>query len=272
MVVWAWLQPTVWALAGAPVVGAAVRLVGSHAVAGGGRPRLRFSRDALASTLSLGRWIGLTTAFGFLASQADRLILGRLVSPELLGVYTVAFFLSEGAAALGVRIARRVLHPAFRSAAAAGKLPLVYRAARRRLAFALLPAAGAVLARGSFLVEILYDTRYAEAGWMLELLALRIVTSTLLPPAAVALLALGDARTELLAAAARALWLVSALPLGFAWAGLPGAVGAVALCDLVRLPLLWRGLARHGLLRPATELLDLAWVAAGAALAWLALP
>jgi len=129
-----------------------------------------------------------------------------------------------------------------------------------------------VLVRGSLLVGFLYDVRYAEAGWMLELLALRIATSALLPPAAAVLLALGDARTEMRAAALRALWLLAALPLGYACAGLTGAVAAVAVCDLARLPLLWLGLARHGLLDPAAELGDLLWLVPGAALAWLVLP
>jgi hypothetical protein len=107
---------------------------------------------------------------------------------------------------------------------------------------------------------------------MLELLSLRIASGALLPPAASALLALGDARTEMRASALRAVWLLAALPIGFAWAGLTGAVAAVAVADFVRLPVLWLGLDRHGLLDPAAELGDLLWLVAGAGLAWLVLP
>jgi O-antigen/teichoic acid export membrane protein len=270
MILWAWLHPTVWALAGAPVIGSLARLAGSHALSGGFVQRLRPSREALARTLQIGRFLVFSTALGFVASQSDRLILGRLISPELLGVYSVAFFLSEGVAQLAVRIGQRVLHPTFRKAAGAGALAGVYRRTRRQLALALLPIAGAVLVHGDLVVGLLYDARYQAAGWMLEMLALRIATSALLPPAAAVLLALGDARTELGAAAARALWLVAALPTGFFWAGLEGAVTAVAAADLVRLPILWRGLARHGLLDLRAELSDLVWLAAGAGLAWLA--
>lgn len=271
MIAWAWWHPTVWALAAAPVAGAALRAIASHALSGGFRHRLHFSRDVLAQTLRIGRFIGLSTALGFVASQSDRLMLGRLISPELLGVYTVAFFLSEGAAQLSARLAKQVLHPAFRKAAVAGTLAAAYRSARRRLAWLVLPVAGAVAVRGSLLVGFLYDERYAEAGWMLELLALRIATSALLPPAAAALLALGDARTEMRAAALRASWLLVSLPLGWALAGLTGAVAAVAVCDLVRLPVLWLGLARQRLLDVRAELADLAWLVLGAALAWLVL-
>jgi O-antigen/teichoic acid export membrane protein len=272
MIAWAWWRPSVLALAAAPVVGAAARLIASHALTGGFAHRLRLRRDVLAGACQIGRWIGLSTAFGFVASQSDRLILGGLIPAERLGVYTVAFFLSEGAAQLAVRLAQSVLHPTFRQAALAGTLAQVYRSARRRIAWLVLPIAGAMLVRGSLLVDWLYDARYAEAGWMLELLALRIATSALLPPAAAALLALGDARTEMRAAALRALWLLVALPLGWIFAGLAGAVAAVAVCDLVRLPILWIGLARHGLLRVGAELSDLLWLAAGAGLAALVLP
>jgi O-antigen/teichoic acid export membrane protein len=272
MIAWAWWRPSVWALAGAPVAGAALRVLAGHWLTGGFQQRLRFERAVLAGTLRIGRWIGLATAFGFLANYSDRLILGRLVSPELLGVYTVAFFLSEGAAQLARRLGVRVLHPAFRQAAAAGALAETYRKARRRIALLLLPVAGGVLARGSLVVDWLYDPRYAAAGWMLELLAIRIAAGALVHPASAALLALGDARSEVGAAAARAAWLLLGLPLAFAAAGLEGAVACVALADLPRLPLLWRGLARQGLLDVRAELSDLLWLAAGFALASRLLP
>ena len=35
----------------------------------------------------------LSSILGFLFAQGDRLLLGTYITPELLGVYTVAFFL-----------------------------------------------------------------------------------------------------------------------------------------------------------------------------------
>ena len=59
--------------------------------------RNRFCWDASCVTeiIRFGKWIFLATAFWFFALNADKLILGRLVSLSVLGVYGIAFQMSD---------------------------------------------------------------------------------------------------------------------------------------------------------------------------------
>jgi O-antigen/teichoic acid export membrane protein len=59
------------------------------------RPRFVWDKECVRTLLSFGKWILIGTALTFLATQSDRLILGKLVSIETLGVYGIAFALSD---------------------------------------------------------------------------------------------------------------------------------------------------------------------------------
>ena len=60
----------------------------------GRRNRFRLEREAALSMLRFGRWIFLSTALTFVASEGDRLLMGKLLTMEELGVYNIAFFLA----------------------------------------------------------------------------------------------------------------------------------------------------------------------------------
>ena len=59
------------------------------------RPRFVLDKECVHSLLHFGKWILVGTVLTFLATQSDRLILGKLISLEALGVYGVAFALSD---------------------------------------------------------------------------------------------------------------------------------------------------------------------------------
>ncbi len=273
MVVWALLDPspTVWILVAGPLTGSVIRAVLTYIAVPGIRQRLRWEPRAAHSLLHFGKWLILTSAVSFLAMQGDRLLLGRLVSVEFLGIYSIAHFVSDAASQAVRRISQRVLYPAFGEIARnqPDALAAVYWRARRYLDLSILPAASVLAFAGGHLIEFLYDDRYIEAGWMLRILSVRIALSSILPPANMCLLALGNPRYNLVGNVARAAWVFVALPLGFEFAGMTGAVIAIAASDAARLPFLWWGLHRYGLLSLRRELLRLCWIPAAALLAGL---
>jgi O-antigen/teichoic acid export membrane protein len=97
------------------------------------------------------------------------------------------------------------------------------------------------------LVRFLYDSRYWQAAWMLPLLAIglwpRLLCGTLEP----ALYALGKPQYTAAAQAARVALTVGGVLVGFAWAGILGAVTAIALNDLIYYLVVNFGLRREGL-------------------------
>ena len=63
------------------------------------------------SLVHFGKWILLSTAFCFFASQADRLILGRLISFQPAGVYGIAYSVSDIPRAVINAFSKRVGYP-----------------------------------------------------------------------------------------------------------------------------------------------------------------
>lgn len=272
MVVWALLVPSVWALVGGGLAHAVTRLLLSHFALPGPRNRIHWDPAAWRALFQFGRWIFLATGVHFIAGQADRLLLGHYLPLGVLGVYSVAFLLSDAVARVGSQVSHRVLYPAFSRVARHDRkrLGVVYYRTRLLLDAGFLSGAGLLMTVGQHVVHLLYDERYAAACWMIQILALRIAFNTTLPPAAMALSSIGFPRYGFIASCGRAAFLVLGIPLGWALGGIVGAVWAIALADLAMLPPLWWGMHRNGLLSLLRELRAVAFLLAGLLLGTLA--
>jgi len=66
-----------------------------HRLIPGSSKRFATGIKGQSTYFSLGRWIFISTAVTFLGMQADRLILGKLISFEAVGIYGIALALSE---------------------------------------------------------------------------------------------------------------------------------------------------------------------------------
>jgi O-antigen/teichoic acid export membrane protein len=82
------------------------------------------------------------------------------------------------------------------------------------------------------MIRLLYDRRYAAAGWMLPLLAIGIWPSALYQTIEGALVTVGQPRYGAFANLAKVIFTAAGIPLGFRWGGIAGAVVVVALNDL----------------------------------------
>lgn len=264
MVVWALWSPSVWALVGGGLVGALVRMIGSHLLIPGIRVRLCWEKEAIRGLLSFGKWIFLSSAVHFLASQGDRLLLGKLVSMGTLGVYSLAFNLAMMLQLLSSRLSGQVLYPALSQIGRAQpeRLPDAYYSARRHLDI-LLVGAGVMMTGGSAIISVLYDERYAAAGWMLQLLGIRTAMACLNCPAESYLVSRGYPSYCLMRRVATMSWMLAGLPLGWYLAGLQGVVLAAATAEAPTLAVFWYGLSRRGVLRPRRELRVIGYLLVG---------
>lgn len=234
-IVLAWLTRSVWALVLGMIAGSAARTLLSHVFLPGHRNRLHWEKDAAASLFHFGKWVFVSSVVTFLAQQGDRLVFGKMLSLALLGVYNIALSLCEAPATLISTISFRIFFPLFSEMRRS--TPDVDSAYRRAsAAVALLGGAGAIglMIAGPFLIQVLYDSRYAEAGWILRLLAIGIWGTSLVHFTASVVLASGQVKWLAAANAARLAWVVGAIPLAFHRWGLEAAVVAVAVADLPR--------------------------------------
>jgi len=275
MIVWAWLHPTVWALVGATLVRSALVLIASHGIRVAPRNRIAWDAGAAVSLFHFGKWIFGSSALHFVSRQADRLLLGRFIGMTGLGVYSIAVFLSEALADVVTRVTHGVLFAALSEVHRQdrARIPDVFYRARLPLDAGIQTALGGLAAAGSLLVSVLYDTRYADAGWILQALAFRVSLFSVLTPAETCLFAMGHTRYGFYRSVARALWIVVALPVGWSLGGLPGVVTAVALSELPVLLVIWPAIHRYGVLRLRREALAFGFfavgMAGGEAIVWL---
>jgi O-antigen/teichoic acid export membrane protein len=170
----AWWMRSVWSLVLGTFVQSTMKMVASHVLLDGERNRFRWDKEVLKEIGNYGRWILLSTALGYAAIQGDRLVLGRLLSVQFLGVYTVALTLSQLPTEVIRQAAGKVLFPSYSELmrTAPHKLYPMLRKTRLLLLAAAWTGCFMMIGLGSWLITLLYDERYADAAWMLPVMAI----------------------------------------------------------------------------------------------------
>jgi O-antigen/teichoic acid export membrane protein len=240
----------------------------AHAYEEDGAPnRLRWDKDALAQMMSFGRWIFASTVLTFLVGQSDRLIFGALIPLAALGVYSVAAMIALLPATALSRMASSVFFPIYSRIHNEGRelSPVFLRMRRPLLVFGgwLI---GGLAGGGQSAVQLLYDDRYAQAGWILQWLALGCWFAVLEGINSAALLARGQSNWTAAASAGKLAGMLTLIPLGFHLGGFPGAVVGLALSDVLKYAVSAFAVSRAGLPCLAQDLRLTAWVLASAAL------
>jgi O-antigen/teichoic acid export membrane protein len=177
MLVWVWLDRTIWALVAGGVSSSIIRNIIVYYIVPGEPNKWHLEREAVLEILHFGKWIFMASIVGFLFNNGDRLLLGGLISAKELGVYTVAFFLVNS---ISHMVSRLVGNAAFPALSETGRerpaqLRQVYYHFRLLFDSGLLFFAGFFYMTGEWIIHLLYDSRYHEAGRIMEILALLLV-------------------------------------------------------------------------------------------------
>jgi O-antigen/teichoic acid export membrane protein len=240
-----------WRSVWAPVVGllvaVAVRSALSFLLPSAGQ-RFAFDRAIIRRIVRFGKWIAVTSLVMYAATNFDRLYLASAVPLATLGIYGVARAIAELPTTLARRISYQVIFPSLAGAAHGGVADGHAEIGRTRLLFALAACSGVAAAAGcaDLLIALIYDPRYQQAGWMLAVLLLGGVFAILSNLNEALLLAAGRPALSSYANLLRFGTLAAGLVAGFAFAGLPGAVVAVALAELCQYGYIALGQLRIG--------------------------
>ncbi|MEP1330919.1 oligosaccharide flippase family protein [Pseudophaeobacter sp.] len=272
MVLLAWISGSVIALVLGGVVQAAAKLALTYYGLPGMRNQFRWEATAAKELIRFGKWIFLSTAFWFLTSQGDRAILGKFVSLEVLGVYNIGFFLASFPMLLGHAVNQRLMIPVYRDkpVAADPQNRRRQRQLRTGLTAAILSLLLLMAWIGPWLVDLLYDDRYVQAGPMIVLISLTLVPAVITMTYDQAALAAGDSRGFFAFTACRALLQTGFFLLAVAWFGLPGGILAMGLSMLAAYPVLIWLARKHQAWDPLHDSVFAAIATAlgGAALFW----
>ena len=246
----------VWALVVGNLASLLYKAALSHSpVIPGIRNKFRWEKAAVKDILHFGKWIFLGTAFFFFASQADRLYLGRFVPLAVLGVYGIAYQISDVPRSVINAFSYRVGYPFI---AKIIHLPI----AEFRTQF--LGYRRYVLLLGAFLLSLmviwgdvvihkLYKPIYADdAAWMVPILAIGLWHTLMYQTTSPVLLSMGKSKYNAVGNAVFCFTMLVAIPIGFHYWGLLGAVIAVAAGDFPLYCVFQFGATREGV-RPLKQ-------------------
>jgi O-antigen/teichoic acid export membrane protein len=269
MVVSALAKPSVWALVLGGIVTAASRMALSHLLLPGVRNRPLWDRASAAALIRFGRWVFLSTLLAFAVMQSDRLIFGRLIPMDRLGIYSIAITWATLPSLVVDKVMNSVLFPAL---SRANDTPATIRDAYRSLRTSWLLLGGftsaCLVAAGPQLVELLYDDRATEAGWIIQLLATAGWFLILETANATVLLAKGRSDWVAAGSFAKLIGMVTLISLGHAFYGFPGALVGFAASELARYVTSTVAVAKERVSLVRDDVLVTLAFAAASALAW----
>lgn len=231
-----------------------MRLVVSYRLIPGARNEIAWDSNAARELVRFGGWIFLSTACMFLASTADRMVVGK-INVATLGRYHLATQLVQIPVLLMSAVGHQMAFPLFSRLLREGRplrdvFPAVHAALAGFGGF-LITGAAAV---GPTLVRCLYDSRYVDpdansAGvpqyiqWLIPAAWFAILQAN----CEIVLLALGHTRRVAVGQAVKLLCVPVFLGVGYQRYGIPGLIAGYTLAEVVRYALLAESLAQLGL-------------------------
>jgi O-antigen/teichoic acid export membrane protein len=259
-----------WAMIAGMVLQSALRVVLSYTWFSDSKQSP--ARDPAISRefLAFSKLILATSASTLVILQTDKLVLARLFSLEQFGLYALALSLASAPMAIGDSYISRVVFPVYAQIwrTQPDAIADVYYRVRRSASLLYAFACGGLIGGAHLLVTILYDPRYAGAGTWLSLLVVSVALRLPNVAASQLLVAMGDIKSTLQVNVVRLIWLAIAMPLGYLQFGAVGVVASVGLLEAPAMLYSWLLLRRKHVLDLRQELLFVAMVIFGAAVAF----
>jgi O-antigen/teichoic acid export membrane protein len=254
------IYPSPWALVIGSSSGALVYTVASHFLPVPYRNRFHWDRSALLELRQFGRWVLGSSAATFFGGQSDRILLGRFLGVAWLGIYSVATNLSDALGAVILRLVNGVMYPALSEAGRSNRdnISDFYYRLRKRLDLLSMTGTGFLAGAGGWIVEVLWDRRYTDAAWILQVLCVRVAVSLIVSPSETCLFSLGLTRYGFQRSVIRLVASLAFLPAGWYLAGVRGVIWGTVATELSTVLAVWPKCRSLGILRIGKELRSIA--------------
>jgi len=240
MMIWAWYYPSVWALVAGIFANRLVKLVASHTVLAGTTMKVQWESQSANELIRFGKWIFISTALGFLVAILDVFVFGSIAGMGMLGVYLLAKNLSRLTVEPLIKLASTVLLPLY--SRIVEQDPKILRAqtfkSRAMLLLLFLPPLWAVVLWGDQLIALLYDERYQDAGWILQILAAGMIPASIISTMNPVLLAVGDSFRHLVNTANRFILQILGMSIGTYYADVTGFIVGVSAAEFLGYPMI----------------------------------
>lgn len=169
-ITYAWISPTIWALAFGMLIGGLLKMLASHFLLPGRNNRFHWEPEAVRSLIRFGRWIFFGTLLTFTSNSAGSLILGKLISMTDVGIFSIAVTLAKVVEQAYEQLSNKVLFPVFVRIKDLPHSDLKGQLRKVRVgAMALfLPPLWFLTVFGGQIIGTLFDKRYHSGGWILQ--------------------------------------------------------------------------------------------------------
>lgn len=172
----AYFTGSVWAIILPHVINAIVLATGSHLMTPRTFYSFTFVKHYFKEIISFGKWIFFGTLSGFLITNIDKIILGKIGSLAELGVYQIAFSFATIFYAVSTMMMGKLVYPAL--AAASRENQSVFQEKMTELKHILLPIIVSLIILcffvSPFFFRLLYPEGYHDAGWIAQYMLLMI--------------------------------------------------------------------------------------------------
>jgi O-antigen/teichoic acid export membrane protein len=130
------------------------------------RPRIAIEKHSAQQLFEFSRGVFGLSFLNLIYVRADIFVLGRLVSPEQLGIYTLAVYLAQAPATFALSYQAQILMPVFSQLQTEHeRTNSILARGASLLAFFLIPVLIFVALSGRTLLALLYGARYASGFW-----------------------------------------------------------------------------------------------------------
>jgi len=261
----------VWSLVIGSLVATSLEVFLSYTFIEGENNRFQLDRESLHELFHFGRWIFLSTLLTFFATQGNNLVIPRLLGVGFFGIFSFAFNLSQFASNVVSMLGGRVLFPSYSelNRERPERLYPVLRRARLVLNAANWAVSLIFIFFGPLLIQFMYDARYKDAGWMLQILALGSLVTVLTSTYSNVLLAQGKTYIMTVMMVIQTIFQFVGLFIGYHFGGNFGLVVGTALSGWATYPIQAILYARLSIWQPEVDLPIVAAAIAVAAFVFL---
>jgi O-antigen/teichoic acid export membrane protein len=233
-IVYCYRYHTFWGIAFGMLLNRLIMTVLSHQFYRELRPRLFIDLAAAREILVYSKFTVPSSLLTLGLNQFDKVVFLRLFDLRLLGIYGLAGNIAGSVEALISKISQAVLYP--RCAHYFRENPNTatkrYYTENTRLFVGILAIPAAVAGTAHLIIALLYDSRYSEAGGVLQALAVRAVLLSFASPAEDLLISAGQFHVILVGNVLRASWIVLGSLVGYYFFGFLGFVYGLSLSGL----------------------------------------
>lgn len=265
------ISPTLESILFAQVAGTCVRVISTYFLPESAT-KFHIDKQHAKEILLFGRWIYVWSLLSFVSASFDRLFLGQHASLAALGIYGLARTMADIPVALAGRLGHSLIFPLISDLGNDARETVREHVAKIRFRFLLAGALciGPAIAFSDIAIELIYDHRYHDAGWMLPIMMFGGWMAILCSIGEYSLLGLGKPLYGASANCSKLIGLAVAMPFGFAMYGMAGAVIALMVSELVRYATILFGQFRERMQFFAQDLVaTLILLAAFSAFTWL---